>query len=96
MTTNTRKFIVVLFIIAIFATMLSACSPAKLVASAYSGSDPAYKLNVNMSPRLDSCGVGDRQIVLNDADGLGDNAKNITVDGFLDNEMAAHTCIAAK
>ncbi len=95
MTTNTRKFIVALFVIALFAIMLSACSPAQLVASAYSGSDPATGISVNMSPRIKPCDASSRQQILNKANALPADS-GYTVDSFLDEYAATFTCIAAK
>ncbi len=99
MTTYTRKFIVTLFIIAILASMLSACSPAQLIAAAQgdTGSAASYGKNVNASPRISTCDFSSKQNLLNEANGQSDDeAQSTTVDAFLDARMPKYTCIAAK
>ncbi len=96
MTTNTRTMLVIV-LIAVVAMMLSACQPAKLVASAYSGDAPATGINVNISPRLDGCDMSSNQLILNEANAQSDEeASKTTVNAFLDARMSKYSCIAAK
>jgi hypothetical protein len=99
---TTRKLFVSLFVIVVFAALLSACSPAQMidlaVEAAYDGSENATGIAVNASPRVDGCDASSRQQLLNainaDVEANQNQPLSISVDKWLDNHMEAFGCIA--